>query len=355
MLIDNTQEGIDEFSNIKPSIRASKKVIDLISDYVSDMDSVTFYDKDRSVWTQLPHTHTNILVDLSPLNKRGFINKYLEFTNKHLPEGGILVGKLETFSQHVHTRFKNDPKWLKNLKTLHLFLKHRVIPKLNMTKDIYFKYMNSNYRILTKAEALGRLASCGFDILEYKNIDGYTYFVAQKNGQPFFDEHPTYGLLVTLNRVGKGKKIIPFYKVRTMHPYAEYLQEYVFDKYGTENGDKINKDFRVTQWGKILRKLWLDELPMLYNLLKGDMKLVGVRPLSVHKFETYPKYLQDKRTKYKPGLVPPFYVDLPKTTEEFFACENKYLDEYAKKPIRTDIKYFFKAFYNIVIKRARSH
>jgi len=56
----------------------------------------------------------------------------------------------------------------------------------------------------------------------------------------------------------------------------------------------------------------------------------------------------------KPGLVPPFYADLPETTEEFFQTEERYLDAYMKKPIRTDIRYFFKAMYNIFVKKARS-
>jgi lipopolysaccharide/colanic/teichoic acid biosynthesis glycosyltransferase len=128
----------------------------------------------------------------------------------------------------------------------------------------------------------------------------------------------------------------------------------VFEKNGTANGDKITDDFRVTNWGKIFRKFWIDELPMLFNWAKRDLKLVGVRPLSEHKFYTYPKHLQKKRTMVKPGLVPPFYADLPNTPEEFFATEERYLDAYMKKPIRTDIRYFFKAMYNIFVKKARS-
>ena len=90
-----------------------------------------------------------------------------------------------------------------------------------------------------------------------------------------------------------------------------------------------------------MRKYWLDELPMLLNWLKRDMKLVGVRPLSKTMFATYPEWLQDKRTKSKPGLIPPFYIDHPKTFDELFASEDKYLTEYLKHPVRTDIKYFY--------------
>jgi lipopolysaccharide/colanic/teichoic acid biosynthesis glycosyltransferase len=93
---------------------------------------------------------------------------------------------------------------------------------------------------------------------------------------------------------------------------------------------------------------------MIYNLLKGDMKLVGVRPLSEHFFGLYPLEMQILRTNTKPGLVPPFYADMPKTLQEVIESERKYLEAYAKKPIRTDFRYFFLAVNNIFFKNARS-
>ncbi len=102
------------------------------------------------------------------------------------------------------------------------------------------------------------------------------------------------------------------------------------------------------------RKFWLDEIPMLINILKGDMKLVGVRPLSEHYFSLYTKELQLKRIKTKPGLIPPFYADMPKTIGEIMESEMRYLEAYEKHPFKTDITYFFKAFYNIIFGGARS-
>jgi hypothetical protein len=57
----------------------------------------------------------------------------------------------------------------------------------------------------------------------------------------------------------------------------------------------------------------------------------------------------------KPGLIPPFYVDLPKTLEEIMASEMKYLRAYEKNPLRTDVKYFFLSLRNIFFRRARSN
>ena len=119
-------------------------------------------------------------------------------------------------------------------------------------------------------------------------------------------------------------------------------------------GGKFQDDFRITNWGKFLRKYWLDELPMLVNFIKRDLKLVGVRPISQHYLSLYPDKLQKLRFKTKPGLIPPYYADMPKTLEEIIKSEEKYLRMYFQNPIKTDIKYFYNCFRNIFFCKARS-
>ena len=105
-----------------------------------------------------------------------------------------------------------------------------------------------------------------------------------------------------------------------------------------------------------MRKYWLDEWPMFINLLKGEIKLVGVRPLSRHYYSLYNEELQKERIKYRPGLLPPFYVDMPKTLEEIEASELKYLRSCREKGVfRTDFVYFWRILWNIIVKRERSH
>ncbi|HKK41936.1 MAG TPA: hypothetical protein VJ963_05975, partial [Bacteroidales bacterium] len=60
-------------------------------------------------------------------------------------------------------------------------------------------------------------------------------------------------------------------------------------------------------------------------------------------------------TRYKPGLIPPFYADLPADLEAIQASEIKYLDSYDKSPVITDLIYFFKSGWNIMFRRARSN
>lgn len=109
-------------------------------------------------------------------------------------------------------------------------------------------------------------------------------------------------------RLGKGQKEFRMYKFRTMIPNAhqeilhnpKYLE---LKKIWQENGNKlkIEQDTRITFLGKILRKTDLDELPQLINVLKGEMSIVGPRPMYKEELETHLKiYTEDK--KYLPSI-----------------------------------------------------
>jgi lipopolysaccharide/colanic/teichoic acid biosynthesis glycosyltransferase len=207
---------------------------------------------------------------------------------------------------------------------------------------------------MSKNEIIGRLASCGFKIEKIISYNGLSYFVSRKISEPHFDMNPSYGPIFNMKRIGKDGKNISVYKFRTMSPYSEYIQSKMIEENKLDKGGKIKDDTRITFYGKFLRKYWIDELPMIVNWLKRDLKIVGVRPLSQDYFNRYPDSLQKLRVKTRPGLIPPYYVDLPITFKEICESERKYLEMYFKNPIKTDIIYFFKAFYNILIKRRRS-
>ena len=89
-------------------------------------------------------------------------------------------------------------------------------------------------------------------------------------------------------RAGTGFKIFRFYKFRTMHAGADKkLQDLAhLNQYNNSLFFKVNNDPRVTQVGSFLRKTSLDELPQLLNVLKGDMSLVGNRPLPLYEAAT---------------------------------------------------------------------
>ena len=236
------------------------------------------------------------------------------------------------------------------------FLYKRVLPKLFMTSRLYFDITEGKDRVLSKAEVLGRLCYCGFDIVTEQKIGDLNYVVARRKFQPKNITRRLYGIFVKLNRVGKNGKKFQVYKLRTMHPYSEFLQAYIYEKYSLQEGGKFNHDIRVTSLGRFARKYWLDELPMLINLLKGNMKLVGVRPISEHYFSLYSLELQNKRIQHNPGLLPPFYADMPKTLDEIEASEMHYLTMCEERgTLVTDFIYFWRIVNTILFKRARSH
>lgn len=293
-------------------------------------------------------------INLKRINDIRYINKFFEAINEKLPNNGIFIGCVETKDIRKHRILSKYPFIINYAYYIIDFVIKRVLPKFNLTKSLYFFLTRGQNRVLSKAETFGRLYSCGFEVVDEVFVNGLIYFLAIKTGLPHYDPNPTYGPLVKLNRVGKNGKIIKVYKLRTMHPYAEYLQEYIYNRFQLDEGGKFKDDFRVSSLGRFMRRFWIDELPMIFNLIKGDLKIVGVRPLSKHYFSLYNPELQEKRLKTKPGLVPPFYADMPKTLEEIQDSENRYLDLYFKKPFLTDLKYFVVAMKNIFFKKARS-
>jgi len=168
------------------------------------------------------------------------------------------------------------------------------------------------------------------------------------------DKNPSYGPIFKQKRIGLNGKIIYTYKFRTMHPYSEYIHEYIYNHSDLNPIGKIRNDIRISSWGHFMRKYWIDELPMLINLLQGDLKLVGLRPISKSFFTIYPEDLKKERMKNKPGLFPAFYADMPHSIEEIWESERKYIKKYDKHPWKTNFIYFFKIINNILFHKARS-
>lgn len=299
-----------------------------------------------------PELHT--IVNLQRINDVSGIDDLLRTTNHNLPVGGRFVGCVETLEASKERIFKKHNKWKAPLVYISDFVVKRVLPKLKLTRSMYFLLTGGKDRSISKTEALGRCIFCGFRIDSIEELNGLLYFVCSKTGEPMEGPAPSKGMLLRIPRIGKDGKRITIYKFRTMHPYAQYLQGYVFEKNKLKKGGKFNDDWRITKWGRFMRTFWLDELPMLWNWLRGDMKLVGVRPLSQHYFGLYSTELQEERIAQKPGLIPPFYADLPETLPEIMNSEFEYLKACKASAIYTDLRYGWLAMNNILSGKAKS-
>lgn len=119
-------------------------------------------------------------------------------------------------------------------------------------------------------------------------------------------------------RPGKSEKIFSMYKFRTMTDERDH------------NGEYLPDEIRLTKFGKMLRATSLDELPELWNILKGDMSIVGPRPLLVEYLPLYSEK-QRKRHNVRPGLTGLAQVNGRNAIswEEKFEYDYLYIEDYS--------------------------
>lgn len=161
-------------------------------------------------------------------------------------------------------------------------------------------------------------------------------------------------IFFTQKRIGKNGKEFKFFKFRTMVPNADE----VLKKLLKENKDlreeydlnkKLKNDPRITKMGNILRKTSLDELPQVFNILKGDMAIIGNRPyLPREKKDMGKKF--NTIVKTKPGLTG--YWQTSGRSDTTFSKRLE-LEEYYSQHcgLKLDIKIFFKTFSVVLLKR----
>ena len=335
--------------------KVPKDIYDKISKHNFSTDCIEVIDTNKELDLKPERDSFRIIMSLKRMNHVRHPNKFHEKINSILSVGDIYISCGETLSERKSRKLNSIIFGFKNIFLFFDFLYKRVFPKLPIIKSIYSLIISRQNNSMSKTEILGRVISSGFDVLEYFEYENLLYIISKKVQEPSFDKNASYGIIFKMNRVGYNGKTIGFYKFRTMHPYAEYCQELIDKENKLSDSGKFQNDFRVTYWGKFLRKFWIDELPMLFNFIKRDLNLVGVRPLSEGYFLKYPDDLQKLRIQVKPGLVPPYYADMPKNFQEILESERVYIKKKIKYPFKTDFIYFIKALVNIIFKGARSH
>lgn len=157
-------------------------------------------------------------------------------------------------------------------------------------------------------------------------------------------DSPEAGPIFAQDRVGRDGKVFRFYKFRSMIPNAEAKLAELLEKNEMEGpAFKMKEDPRITRVGKFIRKTSLDELPQLWNILKGDMSIVGPRPPLPREVEQYGEY-ERQRLLVTPGLtcywqIQPHRNDL--SFDEWVDLDVKYIEE---SSFLTDWKIIFKTF-----------
>lgn len=168
-------------------------------------------------------------------------------------------------------------------------------------------------------------------------IVGYMIKKEDSGGPIFFSQ----------DRVGKNGKIFKMYKFRSMCVDAEDRLEMLLKHNEIEGAMfKIKKDPRVTRTGKFIRKTSIDELPQLWNVLKGDMSVVGPRPPLSREVKEYSNY-DKQRLLVKPGCTGLWQVSGRNHVgfNEMVALDLKYIQN---QSIKLDIKIMMKTFMVII-------
>ena len=140
-------------------------------------------------------------------------------------------------------------------------------------------------------------------------------------------------------RLGKGQKEFTVYKFRTMCDHA-------FEKGGVASSESDN---RITKVGKFLRKTSLDEFPQMFNILKGEMAIIGPRPILDFEFEDYKDNTRyAHRYDVRPGMFCTVDLDLRATAtrEQQFEMDADYVD---KMSFCLDFKVFFGIIKTVVL------
>lgn len=145
-------------------------------------------------------------------------------------------------------------------------------------------------------------------------------------------------------RVGLNGKRFKMFKIRSMRPDAEQIKEQLL-KHNEMSGPmfKIKNDPRMTSIGTFIRKTSIDELPQLFNVLKGDMSLVGPRPSLPQEVEQFEPWMLE-RLKVKPGLTCFWQVSGRNNIgfEDWMKLDIKYVRE---QSLLLDLKLIFKTVF----------
>lgn len=139
-------------------------------------------------------------------------------------------------------------------------------------------------------------------------------------------------------RIGKDGKVIYLYKFRSMVSNAgELMKQFTPEqKKEYEENYKLTNDPRITRVGKLLRKTSLDELPQLINILKGDMSLIGPRPIVEKELEKY-GMLKDRFLSVTPGLT------------GYWACNGRSCTSYDDR-IKLELYYIYNCCWKLDVK-----
>ncbi len=197
-----------------------------------------------------------------------------------------------------------------------------------------------NKRMLKRAmDILGALVGCFITLLLYPFIA--IAIKAESKGPVLFKQ----------KRVGRNGRVFSIYKFRSMYMDAEERKKELEEK-NEMSGlmFKMENDPRITKVGAFIRKTSLDELPQFFNILKGDMSLVGTRPPTVDEYERY-NFHYKRRLSMTPGLTGLWQVSGRSAITDFDDVVKYDLDYIDHWSLTLDVKILFQTIGVVLLRK----
>ncbi len=167
---------------------------------------------------------------ITPLDEIKIINKVLlkcYYSLAFKGRLGIRIQTLETKEELTRKRLGSH-----KFKLIYpfIYIIFRFLPKLRIIGPVYLWVTGPKTRWISKTEILGRLQYCGFEVVYCSQCEHDLKIIAIKYHMQSLQKNPSYHALIALDRVGYGGRIIKIHKLRTMHPYSEFLQKQIFEE-----------------------------------------------------------------------------------------------------------------------------
>lgn len=324
-----------------------------VPQFQDSMSTVIITDRNAFLHGAQLYGAVDLVISKVRVNDIRRINRFFLGCVGRLRMGGHLICQYEPLENRRATIEQRHGGLFWPIFLLH-FWWYRACPKIPFVNKLYFALTKGKNRALSKAEVWGRLSFCGLKVVSEEGHGVGRLLIAQRIAPPITNKKPSYYPVVGLTKVGLDGQMLQTHKVRSMYPFSEFLQKQIFDANGLVGTGKFKDDFRLTEYGKFLRRHWIDELPQIYDWLRGDIKLVGMRATSPHFLSLYPEEFIRLYVLVKPGLVPPLFAEGTEGFDAIVQIEFRYLREYARSPFRTDAILLWDTFKAIVFGGVRS-
>ena len=270
---------------------------------------------------------------------------YLEFATLHVVDEVFIcvneVNKKETFLKNMILEFEKMGVVVNlNLDLFDLGLTgEKRIYNLEQYHVIAFSSRLFDYRMVVAKRLIDILGACvGLVITLIVGAILAPFLLLESPGPLIFKQ----------KRVGVNGRVFEFYKFRSMYMDAEDRKEELMDQNEMQGlMFKLEKDPRITKVGAFIRRTSIDELPQFWNVLKGDMSLVGTRPPTLDEFRKY-NYYQKRRISFRPGITGLWQISGRSNIKDFdevVKLDLEYIDNWS---LLLDFKIIFKTILVVI-------